>query len=621
MTDNIIKTDQQANQPPSPFSKAIHLLYVPTTFCNMRCRYCYLGDLTAAAKPDPDKVLGTLNTALEQLLAHGYLPFNLSFHGGEVTTLSSELLDGLFSIAARHYAHYGEKIKAQSFRVSPPHIKTNLFDFQRHWDVFVKHRVSISGSVDLPLRLHEQFRRDRQGRSTLNQIRKNLKLLAAYPHNKKISCVVTRAHLEAVEDFIAEIKYLHDEIGLDMSRFNVMFGFDSAENKNKFQQLQQQDQGAAMLTDAEQVRFYQAVKKAFVGTSLENPLRTEWFKEFTPEFCCSSINCGGKFFLLQFDGEVFSCPRGQSSPAYRYGNIFTDGVEAVINNGWNMMERNENLLDIDDDCACCPWLAHCNLGCTFVRQETGLRKSYTCLLQKQLYQDAPDRWPPLPPEKIAAYAQRLFLNNNLKKLQRPLQSPYTKKERVISPELFDDTNTLNEIIRRDTKLQALYSDELFFLRINGVEYRLRSAILKNEMDIEVLDKSSTILLGVREDVFSLACNDEINNYVHLMLLRDTAVVYGDEQRSKQEHIFDYSFYRNAFFTAARQEGNYALLDISQLLISHAQFYLEGVRNNLFITTKTLREYHYSKHRKNAFYHIQAINLPFQNIEFYWHENN
>ncbi|WPD21892.1 MAG: SPASM domain-containing protein [Candidatus Electrothrix scaldis] len=607
------KADQQVNQDTSPFRKAIHLLYVPTKFCNMSCRYCYLGDLSAA-KPEPDKVLGTLNTALEELLAHGYLPFNLSFHGGEVTTLPTELLDGLFSIAARHYASYGEEIKAQGFRVSPPHIKTNLFDFQRHWDVFIKHRVSISGSVDLPLRLHGQFRRDKQGRSTLAQIRENLKLLATYSHNKKISCVVTRAHLDAIDEFIAEISYLHNEIGLDMSRFNVMFGFDSNKNRGRFAQ---QDLGATMLSDAEQVRFYQAVKKAFVGTPLENALRTEWFKEFTPEYCCSSVNCGGKFFLLQFDGEVFSCPRGQSSPAYRYGNIFTDGVEAVIGNGWNMMERNENLLDIDDDCACCPWLPHCNLGCTFVRQETRLKKSYTCLLQKQLYQDAPDRWPPLPPEEITAYAQRLFLNNNIKKLQQG----YVKKERVISPELFTDTNTLSEIIRRDAKLQALYSDELFFLRINGVEYRLHSAILKNEMDIEVLDPSSTILLGVRKDVFSLACEDEINNYVHLMLLRDTAVVYGDEQRTKQEHIFDYSLYRNAFLAAAQQEGNYAVLDISQLLISHAQFYLDGVRNIFFITTKALREYHYSKHRKNAFYHIQAINLPFQNLEFYWQEND
>jgi hypothetical protein len=42
----------------------------------------------------------------------------------------------------------------------------------------------------------------------------------------------------------------------------------------------------------------------------------------------------------------------------------------------------------------------------------------------------------------------------------------------------------------------------------------------------------------------------------------------------------------------------------------------GVRNNLFLTTKALREHH-AKQRKNAFHHIQAISLPFQNMEFYW----
>ena len=75
--------------------KAVHLLYVPTKYCNMSCKYCYLGDLTEN-KPEPDKILHTLDTALARLLETGYLPFNLSFHGGEVTTLSSELLDQLF---------------------------------------------------------------------------------------------------------------------------------------------------------------------------------------------------------------------------------------------------------------------------------------------------------------------------------------------------------------------------------------------------------------------------------------------------------------------------------------------------------------------------------------------
>ena len=44
-------------------------------------------------------------------------------------------------------------------------------------------------------------------------------------------------------------------------------------------------------------------------------------------------------------------------------------------------------------------------------------------------------------------------------------------------------------------------------------------------------------------------------------------------------------------------------------------------NNLFFTTSSLRDYHYTKQKNNAYYHIQAINLPFQNIEFYYIEGS
>jgi len=587
------------------FQKVIHLLYVPTKYCNMNCKYCYLGEMTES-KPEPDKILGTLDTALAQLLDHGYLPFNLSFHGGEVTTLPSHILDSLFATAARHYAMYGEQIKSQGFQVNPLHIKTNLLNFQKHWDIFIKHHISISGSVDLPLRLHEQFRRDKKGLSTLKRIQDNLKALTAYPYNKKISCVVTRAHFEAVDEFIDAVKYLHYDIGLDMSRFNIMFGFDSAKQRNKIA-------GTEMLNDAEQVKFYRAIKKAFIRTPLENAFKTEWFKEFTPDFCCSSVNCGGKFFLLQSNGSVFSCPRGQSSEDYCYGNIYKDDIETIISNGWSNIERNENCMAIDDECERCEYIHYCNLGCTFVRQESGLKKSYTCLLQKELYRNNPNRYPPLTVENISRYAQQFFLSNNIQRLQ----DFHVEKQHFVTPELSLESNWLSEIIHRDANLRALYSDDLFFLRVNGVNYRLHSAILKNAGHIEVLDAESEVLLGVRKDIFGLACNDEVNNYLHLMLLRDTAVVYGDEQRFKQEHIFDYSLYKNAFMAASWVEGKYALLDITPLLVSHAQFYLDGVKNNLFFTTKALRKYHYGKQKKNAFYHIQAINLPFQNIDFFW----
>jgi uncharacterized protein len=589
--------------------KPIHLLYAPTLFCNMGCQYCYLGPLTEA-KSDHNQVIQTLNIALEKLLAHGYLPFNLSFHGGEVTTLPSHTLVTLFAIAKKYYARHAKEITELGFKMNPLHVKTNLLNFQKHEGIFKAYQVSISGSVDLPLTLHDKYRRDKKGGSTGERILANLKRLACYPYHKKISCVITRAHLEQIDRFIADIRFLHDELGLDMSRFNIMFGFDSAQNKEKFGQ---KIPGTEMLTQDEQVAFYQQLKTAFMGTDLENGFKKEWFKEFTPEFCCAAVNCGNKFFLLQSNGEVYSCPRGQSSQHYRYGNLYQDDIETIIANGWKVIERNENKMELDKDCLQCVYIQHCHAGCTFVREVAHLRKSYTCKLQKALYQDNPEQYRPLSDSEREDYIKRFLLHNNIKQLK----DTHPNKQSYITNELFDNENRLSPLIAKDRILTELYSPNIFYIKINGITYFLKSAILKTESDIELLDNQSEVSLGVREDVFSIATRDAVNNYIHLMLLRDTPVVYGDENREKQEHLFDYSLYKNAFISQAELKAGYYVLDISMLLKQHASLYLPNIRNNLFVTTKSLREYHYEKHKKNAFYHIQAINLPFQNIEFIW----
>ena len=54
-----------------------------------------------------------------------------------------------------------------------------------------------------------------------------------------------------------------------------------------------------------------------------------------------------------------------------------------------------------------------------------------------------------------------------------------------------------------------------------------------------------------------------------------------------------------------------------LLKSIKKAYSIDSPNNIFFTTAALWDYHYTKQKENAYYHIQAINLPFQNIEFYY----
>lgn len=593
--------------------KPIHLLYVPTIFCNMGCSYCYLGKLTDT-QIDGQRAVETLRYTIEKFTRDGYIPYNLSFHGGEVTTLPAHILRDLFELSHNYYASYGTQIKSMGFELHPIHIKTNLYNFHKLYDLCESYAVSISGSVDLPLSLHAKYRVDKQGNSTLERIVDNLKLLATYPHHKKISCVVTKEHLKHIDEFIADIRYIHYDIGLDMRRFNVMFSFDSVGNVEKFDGQSVQ---TAMLNYDEQVEFYERVFEAFEGSELDKGLKEEWFKEFTPDFCCSAVNYGDKFFLLQADGEVYSCPRGQSSTNYRYGNILEDSIEDIMESGYHTIERNENRLDIDDECMECFYFPYCNLGCTFVREQTLSGKSYTCKLQKAIYANNPKKYPPYSLEVIKEHVKHYIYRNKLTTSRQQIIDE--SKEFTLTEEIYDEGNSIASLIARDTILQEIYSDKLFILEVDDQQYALSSPTLKNKSQIIFVSPQSRIYLSIREDALSIAntAQNELNNTLHMMMLRATPIVYGDEQRSKQEHIFDHSIYTNALKQSAALADGYYRVEITAIIGLHALHYQEGVKNNLFFTTKTMREYHYSKQKKNAFYHIQAINLPFANIEFYW----
>ena len=71
-----------------------------------------------------------------------------------------------------------------------------------------------------------------------------------------------------------------------------------------------------------------------------------------------------------------------------------------------------------------------------------------------------------------------------------------------------------------------------------------------------------------------------------------------------------------YHTKQIKEGYYNY-DITNFIKEYKNHYSDSNTNNLFFTTTSLREYHYTKQKNNAYYHIKAINLPFQNIDFYY----
>lgn len=596
----------------TPPRRPIHLLYVPTLACNLGCSYCYLGTQTTEAKlkEDASRAVATLRHALAALDEANVLAFNLSLHGGEVTTLPPAVLDELFSMVREHYLRHFDAISALGHKKMAPHIKTNLYKFAPLYDLFDRHKVSISASIDLPLRLHDRHRRTLGGKGWADLACDNLRRLAAYPHAKKISATLAAEHLADIPALIDDIWFIHRELGFDMNQMNLMFAFPSELNTAA------RGNALAAADEAAQTELYAALNAAFTGTELEEGLRRNWFDEFTPSYCTNAVNCGERFYLLQSDGNVYSCVRGQGLPEFHYGNVFNDSIDTILANGARQVAAIHQQFGLSDDCRACGHLSQCHSGCPVVKLQRKSNQSYTCQLQKTLYRDYPQRFPELTGKTQAEYVQGYTARVHPALAVAEPAPPPEPAALVLPSDLVDARNGLRALIAADPVLVQLYRADAWQLEFNDEWLAMESQILRSRSDCHTVLPSDALRLHLRRELLAVACPEPVRNTIYLQMLRDTPVVYGDEQRSKQEHLFTYQLFANQLADSPLGD-DWAMLDLGPLLALHAPLFRRGVRNNLLVTTGYLRDYHYQKQKANAFYHLQAINLPFQNVEFHY----
>lgn len=570
--------------------KYIHLLYVPTMACNMECKYCYLEDNTKDIETNC-LPLDTLKYAVQKFKESRVIPFNISLHGGEVTTLSKEDFHDIIEFISNYYNENKNIILSGNFKIGSPHIKTNLYDIEKHIDTIKKFNVSISGSLDLPFSLHDEYRVTKGGNKTLEKILENIKILENLPNKKKVSATIFKEHYEKTDEIIKDIKFLHENTCLDMNDFNFMIGFSY--NSNGI---------LTALTEEEQVDFYHKIYDAFEDSDLSYGLNNAWFNEFGPDYCTNCENCGSKFFLLEKNGDIYSCVRGQKNPDFYYGNIYTDSVEQILKNAVNKILKVHNKLGFNDECASCGYLYLCKTGCPFVKNTYKSNKSYTCKLQHELYKDR---------NYNKDFNNREMVFYYVSKMHPEIMNKYAV------PKIPNDVPSLESIIEADSNLKYIYDKEAFILKVDGVEYKLESQILKSHRDFICITPESKVILYLKNNILDEVCDYPENNSIYIQILSGDTIIYGDEKRNKQRHIANQMIYKGVILENKSDKENYYMVDISNFIKEYGKYLSKENANNILFTTNALRDYHYSKQKNNGYYHIQAMNLPFQNIEFYY----
>lgn len=259
-------------------------------------------------------------------------------------------------------------------------------------------------------------------------------------------------------------------------------------------------------------------------------------------------------------------------------------------------------MGFNEECANCKYLYFCKTGCPFVKNVYNSNKSYTCLLQKELYKNIGYREDQNNEESVYQYI--LKMHPELTNKYYPIIKSHENK-------------SLDVLLEEDKRLKYIYDKDSFILKVDDIEYKLESQILKKARTIIYLTDQTNIEIYVKNNLLNEECEYPNNNSLFIMLLSGDLIEYGDEGRTKQAHIMTHQIYKGILEKNESDRDGYFKYNITNILKEYYQFLAKDKPNNLFFTTQALREYHYQKQKNNAYYHIAAINLPFQNIEFYY----
>ena len=183
--------------------------------------------------------------------------------------------------------------------------------------------------------------------------------------------------------------------------------------------------------------------------------------------------------------------------------------------------------------------------------------------------------------------------------------------------MFDYESAPESIIIKDKNLKYIYDADSFILKVDNNEIKLESQILKNHRDFICITPKSRVLIYLKENLLDEVCDYPDNNALYIQLLSGDTIIYGDEARNKQKHIANKLIYKGILEQIKSDKNGYFKYDITSFINENNEYLSKENANNIFFTTTALRDYHYLKQKNNAYYHIQAMNLPFQNIEFYY----
>ena len=345
--------------------------------CNIRCEYCYYlkkeelypDKQTRSAFVMTDGVLKSYIRQYIQCQPPGLEEVTFIWQGGEPTLLGLDFL--------RQVVIYQQRFRRPGMRITNS-LQTNGTLLTDEMARFLKeHDFLVGISIDGPEKLHNRYRKDREGKGTFDKVMRGLELLKKYDVRFNTLTVVQEDNARHPVEVYTFLK----EIGSTFMQF-IPIVEPTGDEKIVSERSVTAEAWGRFLTDVFDEWVIGDIGEVFVS---HFDMMLALHAGYPSTFCVHSRTCG-KALAMEHNGDLYSCDHFVF-PEYFLGNIMKTGMVAPYES-LRQKQFGQNKFDsLPGECRDCEFQRFCYGGCPKNRllEGEGGRLNWLCSGYKHFY--------------------------------------------------------------------------------------------------------------------------------------------------------------------------------------------------------------------------------------------
>jgi len=231
-------------------------------------------------------------------------------------------------------------------------IQTNGTLLNESWlDFFDQHGFMIGLSLDGPEELHNKNRILSNGKDTFENVMKSISLIKKRYNSVNLIAVITEdtLRLGAKKFFSFFIENGLNHFSLLSQKPVIILGREDYIKMNTYSQFMNELFDLYLELDDPSVHILQfdSILNSMIGNGKEG--------------CILAGGCIGKYFAINYNGDIYHCDEFMTDSNYKLGNIINNDFEEILQSDQISMLRDQNQREIDE--LSCKWFSVCKGGC------------------------------------------------------------------------------------------------------------------------------------------------------------------------------------------------------------------------------------------------------------------